>query len=151
MAIEKAALTDFEILTEITKKSKAFWGYSKAQIEIWSEQLTITQNYLETKEVYNLIIENKIVGYYGYFNIDEQSVKLDNLFILPEYIGKGLGRVLLLDFLERLRITNSKIVILDSEPFAENFYRKFGFVKIGQKETTIKDRYLPIMELNIND
>ena len=42
---------------------------------------------------------------------------------------------------------NTKKVIPDSEPCTEKFYAKLRFTKVGQLETSIKDRYLPIMEL----
>jgi predicted GNAT family N-acyltransferase len=45
--------------------------------------------------------------------------------------------------------TGAKKVILEAEPNAEGFYAKFGFVKIGEIETSIKNRYLPVMELVI--
>lgn len=67
MIIEKATIKDHEILTQITKKSKAYWGYSNEQIENWSEFLTVTKEYIETKCVYNLFVEDKIVGYYSFF------------------------------------------------------------------------------------
>ncbi len=147
MLIEKANKEDHEILTEITKKSKTYWGYSNEQIEIWAELLTISPTYIETKNVFNLVVDTKIVGYYAFFTIEEKTIKLDNLFVLPNYIGKGLGRALMDDFLIRLKKTNAKKIILHSEPNVEKFYAKFGFVKVGQLETSIKDRYLPIMEL----
>lgn len=149
MAIEKARIHDNETLTEITKKSKAFWAYSPEQIEIWSEQLTISKTYIETNQVFNLVLDSKIVGYYSFFYTDEETIKLDNLFILPDSIGKGHGRELMLDFLTRVKATNTKKVILESEPNSEMFYAKFGFVRVGQLETSIKDRYLPIMELEL--
>lgn len=92
MHIEKANSNDHEVLTDITKKSKAYWGYSAEQIEAWSKLLTITEEYIETKSVYKLVIENKVAGYYAFFYEDDQTIKLDNLFILPEYIGKGFGK-----------------------------------------------------------
>jgi predicted N-acetyltransferase YhbS len=150
MTIQKATATDNKILTEITKKSKAFWGYSEEQIEQWSESLTITKDYIETQSVYKLNVEDTTVGYYSYFSEEENIIKLDNLFVLPEYIGKGFGRLLMNDFLSRLQNTAATKVILDSEPNAECFYSKFGFEKVGQLETSIKDRYLPVMTLNIN-
>jgi predicted GNAT family N-acyltransferase len=149
MIIEKANIDDDGILTEITKKSKAYWGYSNEQIEIWSELLTITKTYIETNNVFNIVVNNKIVGYYSFFENEENNVKLDNLFILPDYIGKGFGRDLMNDFLTRIKKTGTKKVTLDSEPNAEKFYAKFGFKKVGQMETSIKDRYLPIMELKM--
>ena len=49
MTIEKANNADHQLLTEITKKSKAYWGYSEEQIEIWSKFLTITSLYIRYK------------------------------------------------------------------------------------------------------
>ncbi|MCV9932073.1 GNAT family N-acetyltransferase [Flavobacterium sp. LS1R47] len=149
MTIKEANSYDHEILTEITKKSKAFWGYSGEQIEVWSEFLTVSKEYIETNPVYNLIVEDKIIGYYSFFHESENTIKLDNLFVFPEFIGKGFGKVLLNDFLNRLKDIGVQKVVLNSEPNAEAFYTKFGFVKIGQIETSIKDRFLPIMELNL--
>lgn len=151
MTIKKAIPNDHKILTEITKKSKAHWGYSDEQIEIWSEFLTVSKEYIETKSVYNLIVDDKIIGYYSFFHESEKTIKLDNLFVLPEFIGKGFGIVLMQDFLIRSVSSNAKKIVLNSEPNAEDFYIKFGFVKVGQIETSIKDRYMPIMELKINE
>ena len=149
MIIEKAKITDNEILTVITKKSKAYWGYSNEQIEDWSPFLTVTEEYIETNSVFNLMLDNQIIGYYSFFHESENSIKLDNLFVLPDFIGKGFGKLLMNDFLVGLQDLSVQKVVLNSEPNAESFYIKFGFVKIGQIETSIKDRYLPIMELKI--
>ncbi len=147
--ITKSNAEDYEILTDITKKSKAYWGYSEEQMEYWSDLLTISKAYIETNHVYKLIVDNFIIGYYSYIYLNEDEVKLDNLFLLPNYIGKGLGKLLMNDFLQRIKMTQRKKVILDSEPNAEKFYANFGFIKVGEIETSIKNRYLPIMELNL--
>ena len=149
MTVEKSNKEDSEILTVITKKSKAHWGYSDEQMNIWSELLTISESYIETNSVYKFIVDDKIIGYYSYRIAGEDTVKLDNLFLLPDFIGKGFGKVMMHDFLMRLKNTTVKNIMLDSDPHAENFYAKFGFVKTGQLETSIKDRYLPIMELKL--
>ena len=149
MTIEKAINTDHEILTGITKRSKAHWGYSEEQIEIWSEFLTISSGYIDANAVYKLIVENHIVAYYSFLHEDEKTIKLDNLFVLPEYIGKGLGRSLMEHFLLNIKKTNANKITLNSEPNSELFYSKLGFAKVGEIETSIKDRFLPIMELII--
>ncbi|RXM46169.1 GNAT family N-acetyltransferase [Flavobacterium sp. YO64] len=149
MIIEKANITDDEILTSITKKSKAFWGYSAEQIEKWNKNLTISKDYIKEHNVYKLTVNNLIIGYYSYFFKDEKEIELDNLFILPEYIGKGLGKYLVLDFLNRIKDQKAERIILDSEPNAEDFYAKMGFVKIGEFETSIKNRFMPIMEMKL--
>jgi N-acetylglutamate synthase-like GNAT family acetyltransferase len=150
MQIEKATSDDNEVLTEITKKSKTYWGYSYEQMELWSEVLTITKTYLETQQVYKLMVDNTIVGYYAFFYEDQHTIRLDNLFILPAHIGKGLGQMLMDHFLNKVKQAGITKVTLHSEPKAEEFYAKCGFITTGQKETSVKDRYLPIMELNIS-
>lgn len=95
------------------------------------------------------MFDEKIIGYYSFFHESENTLKLDNLFVLPEFIGKGFGKILMNDFFIRLKNIDVEKVVLNSEPNAEEFYKKFGFVKVGQIETSIKDRYLPIMELLI--
>ena len=146
--ITKSSIEDNVILTEITKKSKAYWGYSDEQMENWSELLTITKNYIEANNVYKLLVDNLVVGYYSYIYLSEKEVKLDNLFV-PNYIGSGFGKLLMNNFLNRVKNSEVNKIILDSEPNAEKFYEHFGFIKVGQIETSIKNRYLPIMELAI--
>jgi len=149
MIIEKATKTDAKQLTELTIRSKSYWNYSKEQIDGWRNVLTITEDYLVDKEVYKLIKQGNIIGYYSYFILGEKDVKLDNLFVEPRFIGQGFGLMLMEDFLQRIKDLNFERVVLDSEPNAENFYQRIGFKRIGKLETSIKDRYLPIMELTI--
>ncbi len=149
MTILKVNTDDHEILTNITKKSKAYWGYTQEQIDAWSELLTIAKNYIETHQVFKLVINNTTIAYYAYCYLDNDTVKLDNLFVLPEYIGSGFGKLLMHDFIDTIKKTETKKIVLDSEPNAQAFYEKFGFIKVGQLKTSIKDRYLPIMELTV--
>lgn len=151
MNIEKAISSDHQILTEITKKAKAYWGYSDEQIEKWSQFLTVTPVYIDANGVYKLTVENKLAGYYSFLYENEKTVKLDNLFVLPEYIGKGFGKILMKHFLLEIAKTSINKIILNSEPNAEQFYAKLGFVKTGQIETSIKDRFMPIMELELKN
>lgn len=149
MIFERATSNDHKILTEITKKSKAHWGYSDELMEEWSHLLTITNDYIAANHVYKLLLDDLVVGYYSYFYSDESSIKLDYLFVLPKYIGKGIGKKLMNDFLKRVKIDKYQKITVDSDPSAEKFYEKLGFVKVGQIETSIKDRFLPIMQLEI--
>ncbi|WP_262493586.1 GNAT family N-acetyltransferase [Flavobacterium branchiophilum] len=106
---------------------------------------------LKKNKVYKLVKNEQIIGYYSYFSTDENIIKLDNIFILPEFIGKGFGKILMNDFLQNIKQLGITKVTLDAEPNAENFYKNFGFETIGKLESSIKDRYLPIMELRINN
>lgn len=53
------------------------------------------------------------------------------------------------DFINKIKKTERKRIILDADPNAQKFYENFGFIKIGQAEISIKDRFLPVMELKL--
>jgi len=44
-------------------------------------------------------------------------VKLDNVFVEPNFIGKGFGIMLMKDFLQRIKDLNFERVVLDSDPW----------------------------------
>ena len=103
----------------------------------WSDLLTITEEYIRKNEVYKLVVNQSIFAYYSYFEIDKNSVRLDNLFVSPENIGKGFGKLLMNDFILKVKQGEKTRIILDADPNAQKFYESFGFIKIGQIETSI--------------
>lgn len=149
LKIIKANPDDDKILTEITKKSKAHWGYSDEQMEKWSQDLMISKDYIKKSEVYKLSLNDKIIAYYSYLNINENTVKLDNLFVVPEEMRKGYGKMLMNDCINKTKKEKTAKIILEADPNAEKFYEGFGFLKISQIETSIKNRFLPVMELKL--
>lgn len=149
MKIKRSEKNDNLILSEITFEGKAFWGYEKEQLEKWRNDLTITQDYIENNETFKLIVDNEIIGYYSILKLKNKTIKLDNLFLLPKFIGKGYGKFLLNHCIGKAKENNMKKIILDSDPNAELFYKSFGFKTYNQLKTSIENRFLPQMELNI--
>ena len=148
--IRRALPSDHSILTEITRNSKAFWVYSKQQLEIWQPELTITAKYISENETYQLVLDDEIIGDYAFIKLGAGHLKLDHLFLFQQFIGKGFGQLLLTDFLKRAKESNEIDIILEADPNAENFYKKFGFVTYDQRESSIKGRFLPLMKLDFN-
>ncbi len=81
MTIEKANITDNEILTSITKRSKAYWGYSAEQIQKWDKSLTISQDYIREHNAFKLVDNDLIIGYYSYV-FENEMVSLTFLELL---------------------------------------------------------------------
>ncbi|MEM8525729.1 MAG: GNAT family N-acetyltransferase [Bacteroidota bacterium] len=148
MQIQKAQLNDANRLTDLCIRSKSFWGYSREQIEIWREELTITEAHIQNQEVY-MLVDGDLIGFYAFSKISAQKVKLNYLFMEPKYIGKGYGKQFLMNFIDRARNLNYETVTLDADPNAEYFYKKQGFQVVGQLASSIEGRFLPIMELKI--
>lgn len=144
MLITPAIPEDHFALTKLTKASKAHWGFEPDVLEKWSDELTISSAYIKESFVFKLMLQDHLIGYYSYFEESPTTVKLDNLFIHPDFIRKGFGSILMDDFLKRVSTKYSKI-ILDAEPNAETFYANYGFKTIGQLPSKIEGRFLPIM------
>ncbi|MEO9849502.1 MAG: GNAT family N-acetyltransferase [Reichenbachiella sp.] len=149
MEIVAAHVSDAIDLTDLTIRSKSYWDYSAEQINLWREDLTIHAKYILENGVFKLSNDNQLIGYYSHFPIINKTVKLDNLFIDPQFIKQGFGRVLLFDFMDRMKAVGVNKVTLDADPHAEAFYKKYDFITVGQKKTTIKNRFLPVMEREI--
>ena len=95
MHILPAIPQDHEALTKLTKASKAYWGFEPGVLEKWSDELTITSEYIAENFVYKLLSEKQLIGYYSYFEegpkiaIDEafRVIKANGYFLcmVPEY------------------------------------------------------------------
>lgn len=149
MKIQKAKPTDANAITALTLRSKNYWNYGSELIESWREELTISADFIENNEVYKLIDKDELVGFYIYSIENQSTIRLDFLFIEPKFIGKGYGKILVNDFLNRIKTTTFKSVIVDADPNAEPFYNRLGFQVIGQLPSSIEGRFLPIMELKL--
>lgn len=147
MIIRKAEVTDSIVLSNLAYRSKAYWGYSEDFLEKCKDDLTVTVDYIEKNPVYVIESDNKIVAFYSFLL---NSEKLEALFIDPDYIGKGLGKLIWTDLINRAKELNIKEFTLDSEPNAEGFYLKMGAKKIGYTPSTVfADRSLPLMKVNV--
>ena len=149
MIIKKSTSELHVKLTEISFVSKKYWNYSDEWMEIWKDDLTITENFITNNYVYHLENDaNEIVGFYAFVKFDNY-IELDSLFVSPEYIGKGFGNLLMTDFLSKVREIYFNYKKLKAEPFAEIFYKKYGFETVElQLSSKIENRYLPIMIKN---
>ena len=148
MNIKKSEPKHHEVLSDIAKKSKAFWNYPKELMELWDEDLTVSEEYIQNNNVFHSETDGEISGFYTYYP-ENENVRLEHLFIHPKYIGKNVGKLLINDFFERINDENFKKIILDADPNAGGFYEKYGFTTVEKKATKIEGRFLPVMIKNL--
>lgn len=99
---------------------------------------------LREKDTLYLIaeLENKIAGY-AKIKFDSRedcigggkTLELCRLYALDAFIGKGVGRALMLEYLETARRNDCEVCWLGVWEFnfrAQEFYKKFGFEKCGE-------------------
>lgn len=146
-------------LTRLTLASKRFWGYSDEQMRLWESQLTITPDYIFNNLVLVAELGNLLCGYASRtqepedapFQIGGREIRggcyLDNLFILPEYMRRGIGRALLREILRCCREENIPRLYIVSDPNARAFYERMGGIYLGETPASDTARALPFLEI----
>jgi ribosomal protein S18 acetylase RimI-like enzyme len=137
-------------LSRIALASKAHWGYPQRWLEIWSPQLTFSPEYFEQNEGWVAISEDRLIGFYT-LQEENGNASLENLWVLPEYIGKGVGKKLFLHAVELSRQRGYEILRLEADPNAVGFYEKMGMKQAGEHQYEVdgQPRRLPILEMKL--
>jgi GNAT superfamily N-acetyltransferase len=147
--IVSTVVSDAKKLTEIALESKAFWGYPKDLIESWTSDLTVSSSMISKMIVYKFIFEDKIVGFYILNQPEDETIELEFLFVLPDFIGKGIGNQLIQHAFEEAKQLNCDKMKLIADPNAVPFYESKGFLEIDKIESSIFNRFLPLMQKDL--
>ena len=139
-----------EILSQIAFLAKAHWGYPGRWMEIWRPQLTFTPEYFEENESWVAEIDNIPIAFYT-LQDRNRNAWIENLWVLPEYIGQGIGKQLFLHVVELARQRGYKSLQLEADPNAVGFYEKMGMHTVGERvgEVDGQKRILPIMVMTL--
>lgn len=139
-----------EVLSQIALAAKAHWGYPRRWMELWRPQLTFTSEYFEKHESW--VAERNGISV-AFYTLQEKNGNawIEDLWVSPEFIGKGIGKSLFLHALDRSRQRGSKKLQLEADPNAVGFYEKMGMYKIGERRYELDGqlRILPTMEIEL--
>lgn len=148
--ISRATPNDADSLTKIATSAKRHWNYPEEWIQYWLPQLTISPEYISANEVWMMLDEEMPIAFYA-LSQDEEGYELGHLWVLPEYIGKGIGKKLLRHALERCKLLNISSLKIYADPNAQLFYEKMGAKKVGESKSDLfgQERILPVMEIAV--
>ena len=128
------------MLSEVAFAAKQHWGYSVEWMEAWREELTATPEYLHAQPVYVATEEGRIAGFFGLKSAADGH-HLEHLWLLPAFIGRGLGRALFGEAVQQARPAGATELRIKSDPNAEGFYLKMGAVRTGLEESLFLGRF----------
>lgn len=143
MKFKKPNISDIPVLNAISLASKRHWGYPEEWIDHWMEDLTLTEKDLCVQEVLVLQVELRIIGFCATLDRGDYY-EVIHLWVLPEFIGKGYGKLLLERALDNLDLPDKPIKVT-ADPHAEFFYKRQGFKTFSKVESYPKGRFLPLM------
>lgn len=136
-------------ISALALRSKGHWGYDATFLAACREDLTIDPGWCDGVR---LIVAEAGGTLLGYARVaGEPPVgELAGLFVDPAAIGRGIGGLLLRHALVIAADLGMRALELDSDPYAEAFYRHAGAVRIGDSASTVDpDRRLPHLRLPV--
>ncbi len=119
-------------------------------MELWRPGLEVSPAFVRDNEVYVAVSGGEAVGFYALVG-GGQRLDLEHLWVLPAWIGTGLGRRLFEHAMRRAHELGARTVTIEADPNAEGFYRKMGAKRAGENvyELEGKERALPVMVVEL--
>ncbi len=146
--IRRAVESDSDRLTKLACLAKGSWGYPPEYLSFWCNELTITPDYIRRHRVFVAESSNEIVGCCA-IEDDEESWRLEHVWIHPTHQRLGIGRELVGHALHEAHRVRPGIVTADADPNAAGFYRRIGGRVAGTVAAPLPDaadRSLPVFE-----
>ena len=131
--------------TGLLEELTALWRQSVAQTHTFltGKDIDEIENYVPQalKEVEHLVVAQNNGDYLGFMGIEKY--RLEMLFLLPQYIGQGVGRKLIEFGIEKYRI--NEVTVNEQNPKAIGFYEHLGFETYKRTETNEQGRPFPLL------
>jgi Predicted acetyltransferase len=162
MIFRKARVEDADKLTQLTLESKRYWDYPEAWITLWKDELHVSAEYIQENMVMIAEENSELVGYISIINelnshiVEIEGTKiaggffLDNLFIHPSYIRKGIGKKLVALAFDWCKENGIEKLFVSSDPNAKGFYEKMGAICLGELPSKIEGRTLYFYVFNLD-
>lgn len=163
--IRRSRPDENEQLTKISFAAKRYWNYQEEYFEIWKSELTINQDYINNNEVFAAEVNGGLAAYYSIIEVKQEFMAgqtlvekgswLEHMFVLPKWIGCGIGRMMYEHMKSFCRSKGIKELRIFADPNAKGFYEKMGAIYIEERPSSIEERtvslYLDRYNIQINN
>ena len=119
-------------------------------MEQWRGQLTISWEFISANPTFTAILHRQIIGFHALLSVPD-GLRLEHLWVLPERIGQGLGRMLFLHAAEQARAQGASSLTIGADPHAASFYQHMGAIRVGSATSRIdgSPRDLPLLVFDL--
>jgi GNAT superfamily N-acetyltransferase len=142
---------DADTLTCIAFTAKRYWGYPESWIQHWRDSLTITPEFIRNNGVYAAVSGGEPCAFYALTSTGGE-LELEHLWVLPGWIGSGVGRLLFEHAVREAARRGADAVAIEADPNAEGFYLRMGARRVGENVYEIegRKRKLPLLTVEIS-
>jgi len=148
ISIRAARPDEGERLRQIAIDAKGHWGYDRDWIRSWAAQGDFSAEAMLGKPVLVAEAAGCAVGFAALIPQGAAAV-LDDLWVEPAWIGRGVGRKLFDACASRARELGAERMEWEAEPNAVGFYEKLGGRYLRDSEPTVWGRIVPVMGIDL--
>lgn len=138
-------IDDIDRNSDLLEKLTALWRRSVSETHTFltDKDIAEIEDYVPQalKEVEHLVVAQNNGDYLGFMGIEKR--RLEMLFLLPQFIGQGVGRKLIEFGIEKYQI--NEVTVNEQNPNAIGFYEHLGFKTYIRTETDEQGRPFPLL------
>lgn len=151
MEIRPARPDEVVLLSDLALRSKAAWGYESGMVDAFRDELSIDSASLARWHIQVAAQDEDLLGFYALsIRPDGTTGEIELMFVDPGRLRQGIGRALWRHLLDTARSLGVTRILIDSDPFAEPFYRAMGARRTGDAPSaSIPGRMLPRLEVEL--
>lgn len=140
--LRKANKEDESKIMDLVESVLSDYGLKTNPYETDKDLLNL-ENYYFSKSGWFAVIdkENEIIGSYGIFKINIKTCELRKMYLLNNYQGQGLGKLMMEDALKKARELGYSEIVLETNKLLDkaiSLYGKYGFAQY--KPSHLSDR-----------
>jgi GNAT superfamily N-acetyltransferase len=153
VVLRVAVAAEAEALSGLALRSKAHWGYDDAFIEACRAELRVLPEDVEPHRLTVAVHREtgRVVGFSGLVGTSSEDAELSALFVEPDAIGTGVGRLL---FDHAVRVADQlgfERLRIEADPSAAPFYEHMGATRAGTVSShSIANRELPLYIVDVS-
>ena len=117
-------------MTSLAFAAKAFWGYSRQQLDAWSNELRLSPESILQEPTYVAEDQGRVLGV---VQLDTSSAtwQVECLWVHPDVTRHGIGTRLMREAVACARARGQRELHIDADPNAEGFYLRVGARRVG--------------------
>lgn len=143
--LRNARQDELSSLSGLCMRSKAHWGYDEAFMAACRAELTLHPDELETSSLQVAECDAAVAGM-AQVRVSGADADLLKLFVEPDSIGTGVGRLLFEWATAKARELGATSMVIEADPDAAPFYERMGAHHAGSVPSgSIPGRMLPRM------
>jgi GNAT superfamily N-acetyltransferase len=143
LTIRTALPADADVLRALHRRSSFVWPEDRPHLEAHPELFGVDPVALAAGQTRLALAGSEIVGFHTLVPAPGTDLELEDLFVEPCVMRRGVGRALIEDAVRRGRGGGRERILVVAAPRTRAFYEDVGFAVIGDATT----RFGPALRL----